>query len=297
MPRKKWTTPLGKSWQRYVHRIAQDSATNDMVTFRISYFLRCVQAKDLGIDEDVVWFFTSDNGAPVFSDEYGNGPLRDGKTTTWEGGVREPAAIRWKGHIEPGQISDSLVGTYDIFPTILSIANISTEAAFAPKADIRLETGHSLGADSPVLDGRDLSPILFESTTSEVRDCLMLYYSPQDADVLNTSRAIGAVRCGDYKAHYFTETSRTVVPAVPDGVHDPPLLYNLASDIGESHPIDPTSDEYKKEMQTINAALQAHLETVDLVPCQVLVSVVGSNACPCLLCAVITPLLLFANRW
>ena len=288
---------MGKSWQQYVHRIARDSATNDMVTFRISYFLRCVQAKDLGIDEDVVWFFTSDNGAPVFSDEYGNGPLRDGKTTTWEGGVREPAAIRWKGHIEPGQISDSLVGTYDIFPTILSIANISTEAAFAPKADIRLETGHSLGADSPVLDGRDLSPILFESTTSEVRDCLMLYYSPQDADVLNTSRAIGAVRCGDYKAHYFTETSRTVVPAVPDGVHDPPLLYNLASDIGESHPIDPTSDEYKKEMQTINAALQAHLETVDLVPCQVLVSVVGSNACPCLLCAVITPLLLFANRW
>ena len=78
-------------------------------------------AKLLDLDEDIVWFFTSDNGAPLFNDDFGNGPLRDGKTTTWEGGIREPAAIRWAGHIEPGRISDELAGTYDIFPTMLSL--------------------------------------------------------------------------------------------------------------------------------------------------------------------------------
>ena len=51
----------------------------------------------MGLDEDTVWFFTSDNGSPLGNDNHGNGPLFDGKFTTWEGGIREPAAVRWKG--------------------------------------------------------------------------------------------------------------------------------------------------------------------------------------------------------
>jgi len=47
-------------------------------------------------------FFTSDNGAPINNDCFGNGPLNQGKTTTWEGGVRVPGAIRWKNHIKEG---------------------------------------------------------------------------------------------------------------------------------------------------------------------------------------------------
>jgi len=47
-------------------------------------------------------FMTSDNGAPIGGDCFGNGPLKGGKMTTWEGGVREPAAIRWKNHVKEG---------------------------------------------------------------------------------------------------------------------------------------------------------------------------------------------------
>eukprot|EP00750_Incisomonas_marina_P015540 INCI18359.3.p1 GENE.INCI18359.3~~INCI18359.3.p1 ORF type:complete len:551 (-),score=80.53 INCI18359.3:265-1917(-) len=235
-------------------------------------------AKDLGLDDNIVWFFTSDNGAPLFNDDIGNGPLRDGKTTTWEGGVREPAAIRWTGTIKPGQISDALVGTYDIFPTILSLANVSLEDAFASKAAVREASGHRFGAEPPVLDGVDLSPILLDEQHGEVgswetskgHDCILLYTSPQDAGPSAPAHGLGAVRCGNYKAHFFTTSTGRIPAPVPNGLHQPPVLFNLGVDGGESHPINPNSTEYEQAMQPIQAAVAAHIASLDNVPCQML---------------------------
>ena len=54
---------------------------------------------------------------------------------------------------------------------------------------------------------------------------------------------MGAVRCGKYKAHYFTTSSGRIPPPVPNGLHDPPVLFDLDTDLGESHPLDNTTDE------------------------------------------------------
>ena len=51
------------------------------------------------------------------------GLLRDGKSTTWEGGIREPGIIHWPGKIRPG-ISTAVAATYDIFTTMLTMAAV-----------------------------------------------------------------------------------------------------------------------------------------------------------------------------
>src|SRR5690606_7507924 len=84
--------------------------------------------KALGIDENTLVIFTSDNG-PWLS--YGNHagsalPLREGKGTTWDGGHRVPCIVRWPGQIPAGQVSDVLVANFDFLPTIATRAETSS---------------------------------------------------------------------------------------------------------------------------------------------------------------------------
>jgi arylsulfatase A len=79
--------------------------------------------KKCGIDRNTLVIFTSDNG-PWLS--YGNhagsaGPLREGKGTCWEGGTREPCIMRWPGKIPAGTVSDDMLMTIDLFPTIAKL--------------------------------------------------------------------------------------------------------------------------------------------------------------------------------
>ena len=96
-----------------------------------------------GADEDTIVFFTSDNGPWLVKRLFGGsaGVLRDGKTTTWEGGYREPGIVRWKGTIKPGIVTPELATTYDILPTVAALAGVE------------------LSQDRQY-DGRDLSPML-----------------------------------------------------------------------------------------------------------------------------------------
>src|SRR5690606_21148081 len=75
--------------------------------------------KQLGIDERTMVVFASDNGPWL---KYGidggsAGPLRDGKGSTWEGGVRVPGIIRWPGHIPSNRRIDAVAATLDLLPT------------------------------------------------------------------------------------------------------------------------------------------------------------------------------------
>ncbi|WP_228853397.1 sulfatase family protein [Aegicerativicinus sediminis] len=81
--------------------------------------------KEEGLEENTVVIFTSDNGPWL---NYGNhagstGGLREGKGTMWEGGVREPAIIKWPGVINSGSESDALLLNLDILPTIAEIVD------------------------------------------------------------------------------------------------------------------------------------------------------------------------------
>merc|ERR1719171_2201475 len=80
--------------------------------------------KDAEVDDNTLVFFTSDNGPWLIQRLSGGsqGTFFEGKSTTWEGGIREPGIARWPGKIPAGSISTAMVATYDIFATVLSLA-------------------------------------------------------------------------------------------------------------------------------------------------------------------------------
>ena len=79
--------------------------------------------KELGIDENTIVMYSTDNGAEVFTrPDGGTTPFRREKNTNWEGGYRVPAAIRWPGVIEPGNILNGVVAHEDMIPTLMAAA-------------------------------------------------------------------------------------------------------------------------------------------------------------------------------
>ena len=101
-----------------------------------------------GVADETLVIFTSDNGPWLRYGQAGGsaGPLRDGKTTTWEGGVRVPGIVRWKGRVaNPGRVERGIVATYDIYATALSLAGVDAGAVNGDR----------------IVDGVDLSPLLF----------------------------------------------------------------------------------------------------------------------------------------
>ncbi|WP_116108975.1 sulfatase [Lewinella sp. IMCC34191] len=166
--------------------------------------------KSEGLAENTIVVFTSDNGPWLpFGVEGGSaGLLRDGKGTTWEGGMREPCIVWSPGNIEPAVITD-LGATMDLFTTFSQLAAVPVP-------------------EDRVVDGLDLGPVFFRGEASPRQD--MFYYRGDE---------LYAVRMGDFKAHFITESGYS---GAGRETHDPPLLYNVnvdpseAFDIGAEHP-------------------------------------------------------------
>lgn len=120
--------------------------------------------KQLGLDDNTLVVYASDNGGPSYLNCYpsyknpkvvqthpaSNHPWRGHKGTTWEGGSRVPCIVRWPGRIPAGRVSDSLVGMVDFLPTIAGL------------------TGAPLPGDRPV-DGENIWPLLHGDTTATTR--------------------------------------------------------------------------------------------------------------------------------
>lgn len=158
----------------------------------------------LGLDENTLVFFTSDNGPWLVKDQNGGsaGLLRDGKGTTWEGGMRVPGLAWWPGTIPSGQVTQALGTTMDLFSTSLALA----------------------GADQPddrIIDGENLMPVLTGQEES-VRDVVFYYRSEK----------LFAVRKGPWKAHFITQSAYVGDEPIS---HDPPELYNLEEDPSENY--------------------------------------------------------------
>jgi len=82
---------------------------------------------DLGIANDTIVIYTTDNGPNMFSwPDAAMSPFRSEKDSNWEGAFRVPAMIRWPGRIKPGQISNEMVSGMDWFPTLLAAAGDTT---------------------------------------------------------------------------------------------------------------------------------------------------------------------------
>jgi arylsulfatase A len=156
---------------------------------------------DLNLTARTVVIFYSDNGG--LEQLQDQAPLRGGKATLFEGGIRVPLAIKWPGVIPAGTRSNEMVTTEDLFPTIMEMTGVSY--------------------DTSILDGLSLMPVLKQKGTLS-RNTLYWHYPHYHHLGYKPSSAI---REGDYKLiEWFEETLRNE----PNQVS----LFNLREDIGES---------------------------------------------------------------
>ena len=87
--------------------------------------------KELGLEENTLVVFTSDNGPaqPARPDNGSAGPLRGRKNSTWEGGMRVPMIARWPGKVPAGRVTDGMASVMDILPTFAHLAGASLPAS------------------------------------------------------------------------------------------------------------------------------------------------------------------------
>ena len=111
---------------------------------------------ELGIADDTIVLYSTDNGAEVMTwPDGGATPFRGEKATNWEGGFRVPMVIRWPGTIEPGTINNEICAHEDLIPTFVA-------AAGDPDIVEKCRAGHTVGDRTYKvhLDGYNLLPAL-----------------------------------------------------------------------------------------------------------------------------------------
>jgi len=195
--------------------------------------LQAIRAE--GLAEETVVFFTSDNGPWLTFGEQGGsaGLLRNGKGSTWEGGMREPFLAWWPGTIPAGSVARDLGATMDLYVTSILLAGGEPP-------------------DDRELDGLDIRPALFGEGPS-LRD-VVLYYRGTE---------LYAARKGPYKAHFITEDA---YGSNRDKTrHDPPVLHHLDHDPSEQWNI---AENHPDVIEEIRALAEEHKATLKPVPNQ-----------------------------
>lgn len=161
--------------------------------------------KDLGLDQQTLVIFTSDNGSNGRNGG-SNAPLAGAKGSTMEGGMRVPMIARWPGQIPAGRTVDELATTMDLLPTFAGI----------------------VGAELPrqKIDGHDIRKLLRAETNAE---------SPYEVFYYYRRRQLQAVRWGDWKWHLpLEQTHPNWTSPEPTGKARPGKLVNLADDLQET---------------------------------------------------------------
>ncbi|MGC8791870.1 MAG: sulfatase family protein, partial [Bryobacteraceae bacterium] len=153
----------------------------------VGRILACL--RDLGLEENTLVIFTSDNG-PWFGGSTGG--LRGMKATTWEGGIRVPFIARWPGRIPAGRVVREPAGIIDVFPTLLALA------------------GAPLPADR-VIDGRNIFPLMTGEAAA----------SPHEALFAMSGARLAIVRSGRWKLHVLSPGKETRYRQDPSGWVDP----------------------------------------------------------------------------
>ncbi len=168
--------------------------------------------KDMGVDDDTIVVFTTDNGTETFTwPDGGNTPFKGQKGTVYEGGFRAPAMVRWPGHVPAGKVENGIMSGLDWFPTLVAAAgnpNIKDELLKGKKIGDRTYKNH--------LDSYDQTAMLTGKGPSARHE---IYYFGESS--------LGAVRIDDWKYRFLDQ---------PNGwlgakIHvDVPYLTNLRTD-------------------------------------------------------------------
>ena len=167
--------------------------------------------RELGLEENTLVIFTSDNGG--FAGATSNSPLRANKGSNYEGGLRVPAVIKWPGSVKGGRTSSVPITSTDFYPTILAA------------------TGQALRPHQHV-DGVNLTPIL-RGNGQVKREALFWHYPHYNRHPQNFPA--GVIRSGDWKLIQAFETGEV-------------SLFNLKEDIGETTNLAPKQPKRAKRM-------------------------------------------------
>ena len=175
------------------------------------------------LEDNTILIFISDNGGFALKPRGGkeftqNYPLKAGKGSVYEGGIRVPMLVKWPGHIKPGTTTKQPVGIEDLFPTIMEMAGVKQYKA--------LQT----------IDGRSLLPYLKQPALIDSNRVLVWHYPhkwyPGDGPGINFKSAI---RKGNWKLVYDMRNANLE-------------LYNLTADIMESKDLSESYPAKKKEL-------------------------------------------------
>ncbi|EMI42025.1 sulfatase [Rhodopirellula sp. SWK7] len=171
--------------------------------------------KSNGLDERTLVIFTTDNGPATGKAD----PLRGKKGSTFEGGPRVPAIVRWPGQIPAGVDNDEVMTAMDLLPTFAKLA----------------------GTNAPsdrIIDGKDIWPVLTQNAPS-----------PHEAIFIYRDNDLRAVRSGKWKLHLAPPANNANKAAKP-------ALYDLDSDIGEKKNVFAAHPEIVARLQTYAQAFQ-----------------------------------------
>ncbi|UGY14524.1 arylsulfatase [Bradyrhizobium septentrionale] len=165
--------------------------------------------QDMGQLDNTIIVFTTDNGAETITfPDGGTTPFKGGKLSTWEGGMRAPALIRWPGVIKPGTIKNDIFASLDWLPTFVNIAGGAKGDALKKQ----IEAGSYPGIVKTTLDGVDQVEYLSGRSEKSARDTFF-YYSGKDPS---------AVRYKNWKIYF------TMVSDAPSGFIAGALPYHWA---------------------------------------------------------------------
>ena len=173
--------------------------------------------KELGIEDDTIVMYSTDNGAETFTwPDGGTTMFRGEKNTNWEGGYRVPTVIRWPGVIKPGTVVNEVVAHEDMLPTLLAAAG---------NGDVtqQLLKGASVGGRNYKvhLDGYDLGPALRGDAAWPRKE--FIYWTDDGS--------VAALRYGNFKVTFLEQEAEGLrVWQDPFKVLRAPLLTNLRMD-------------------------------------------------------------------
>jgi arylsulfatase A len=172
------------------------------------------KVSDLGLEDNTIIIFYSDNGG--LESDADQTPLKAGKGWLYEGGIKVPLIVKWKGLIQPNTTSKSLVSSIDFLPTLLEVAGVKE----IPES----------------VDGESLVTI-FKKPASQVHETLFWHYPHY-----NEPPPCGAVRHGDWKLiEWYDKTLLNEKENVFE-------LYNLINDPGETINLANTQKDITEEL-------------------------------------------------
>jgi arylsulfatase A-like enzyme len=203
----------------------------------IGYVLK--KLEDMGELDNTIVVFTTDNGAETITfPDGGTTPFKGGKLTTWEGGMRAPAVIRWPDHIKPGTVLNGIFASLDWLPTLVDLAG-------GPKANdlkAQIEKGEYPGIVKTTLDGVNQREYLLGNSDTPARDTFM-YYSGKDPS---------AVRFKNWKMYF------AMVSDDPAGFVSGVMPYHWTQIVNiKRDPFETSTGEQLKTLQGVGGAIAA----------------------------------------